>query len=136
MSTNPPRRHCRPTPLSALLCDDCCCGTQRKHPGIDHVGIHNRLRAAAESAGGRGRRVGCLGVCERSNVVVLKSRGSGSLWIGEVLDEPIVAALEAWIRCGAPAPVPTDIAAHVFERPSSVSEPVDEPVALQPNASS
>lgn len=111
-----------------MFCDDCCCGTERKHPGVDHADIRNRLGSAAASAGGRSRRVGCLGVCERSNVVVVKTAHSGSLWVGGVLAEPIVAALESWIRRGAPMPVPEDIASHVFDRRSAPDAPEADPV--------
>lgn len=115
-------------PVRLSLCDDCCCGTERKHPGVDHAGIRARLAAAAESIGGRSRSVGCLDVCERSNVVVVKTRHAGSFWVGGVLDEPIVCALESWVRQGAPLPVPATIAAHLFERPSVTPEPEAQPV--------
>lgn len=111
-----------------LLCDACCCGTERKHPGVDHAAIRERLGSAAESTGGRSRRVDCLGVCERSNVVVVKTRSSGTFWIGEVLDEPVVAALESWIRRGAPLPVPANVLSHVFDRRSVTEEPDSAPV--------
>jgi hypothetical protein len=111
-------RLCEATPLRVLLCDACCCGTERKHPGVDHAHIRNRLRSAALSTGGRSRRVDCLGVCNQSNVVVVKTPSTGQFWIGGVLDEPIVAALETWIRDGAPLPVPPQVASHVFDRRS------------------
>jgi hypothetical protein len=112
-----------------LLCDDCCCGTDRKHPGVDHRGFHARLSSAAVSAGGRSRRVDCLGVCERSNVVVVKSPSAGTFWIGEVLDEQTVAALETWIRQGAPLPVPVRVGSRVFDRRSVTDGPDVEPAA-------
>jgi hypothetical protein len=111
-----------------LLCDACCCGTERKHPGVDHAAIRERLGSAAELAGGRSRRVDCLGVCERSNVVVVKSRSSGTFWVGEVLDEPVVAALESWIGRGAPLPLPANVLSHVFDRRSMTEEPDSAPV--------
>jgi len=92
------------------------------------------LAAAVASTGGRSRDVDCLGVCERSNVVVVRTRHAGSFWIGEVLDEPIVVALDGWIRQGTPLPVPAEVAAHVFDRDASTkaeTEPVAELVSLQ-----
>jgi hypothetical protein len=115
-------------PIKLSLCDDCCCGTQRKHPGIDHARIRDRLAGAAASTGGRSRSVGCLGVCERSNVVVVKTPHAGSLWVGEVLEEPLVAELEAWIRQGAPLPVPSEVAGHLFDRKELADEAPAEPV--------
>lgn len=111
-----------------LLCDDCCCGTERKHPGVDHAAIRERLGSAVASTGGRSRRVDCLGVCERSNVVVVKTRSAGTFWVGEVLDEPVVAALEAWIRQGASLPVPASVLSHVFDRRSMTEDPDPVPV--------
>jgi hypothetical protein len=66
-------------------------------------------------------------VCERSNVVVVKTRSAGTLWVGEVLDEQIVAALEAWISQGASLPVPATVLSHVFDRLSMTEEPVPVP---------
>jgi hypothetical protein len=117
-------------PIRLSLCDDCCCGTQRKHPGIDHAGIRDRLGDAAASTGGRSRSVGCLGACERSNVVVVKTPHAGSFWVGEVLDEPLVAVLEAWIRKGAPLPVPAEVAQHLFDRTELSDDPVVEFVSF------
>jgi hypothetical protein len=116
--------------LRVLLCDDCCCGTDRKHPGVDHAGLHSRLSSAAASAGGQSRRVGCLGVCERSNVVVVKTRSSGTFWFGEVLSEPVVADLEAWIRNGTPLPVPLGARSHVFDHRSLAVEPDLNPATV------
>lgn len=118
------------------LCDDCCCGTERKHPGIDHAGIRDRLASGAAAVGGRSRSVRCLGVCERSNVVVVKTPHAGTFWVGEVLDEPLVAALQAWILQGAPLPVPARVAEHVFDRRARADDEATEPdvelVSLQP----
>ncbi|MCW2506633.1 MAG: hypothetical protein JWO79_4917, partial [Actinomycetia bacterium] len=49
------------------VCRGCCCGTERKHPGIDHDGL---LAALAEV--GAVRVSDCLDVCEDSNVVVVQ----------------------------------------------------------------
>jgi hypothetical protein len=127
-------------PIRLSLCDDCCCGTTRKHPGVDHAGVRGRLADAAASTGGRSRSVGCLGVCERSNVVVVKTPHAGTFWVGEVLEEPLVGELESWIRGGAPLPVPVEVAQHLFDRKELTDElptelpdsPVAEFVSLQP----
>lgn len=111
-----------------LLCDACCCGTDRKHPGVDHAAIRERLGSAVASTGGRSQRVDCLGVCERSNVVVVKTRSAGTFWVGGVLDELVVAALESWISQGASLPVPASVFSHVFDRRSMTEEPEPAPV--------
>lgn len=130
------RRHRRRTRISLSVCDDCCCGTIRKHPGVDHAGIRQQLADAATSVGGRSRSVGCLGVCARSNVVVVRTPDAGTFWVGEVLDDLLVGSLASWIGDGAPLPVPDIIDLHVFERhdpastppPSPVTQPIAEPI--------
>ncbi len=72
----------------------------------------------------------CLGVCERSNVVVVKSPSAGTFWIGEVLDEQTVGALETWIGQGTPLPVPVQLRSHVFDRRSLDDESDPEPAAV------
>jgi len=100
------------------VCDGCCCGTERKHPGVDHSGIRELIAAAVESAGGHMRVVGCVGECGHSNVVIVRPAGSSSerTWIGGVLDEEVVHALCGWVATGATAPKPPDLAARVFHR--------------------
>jgi hypothetical protein len=115
-------------PIRLSLCDDCCCGTTRKHPGVDHAALRGRLASAATSTGGRSRTVGCLGVCERSNVVVVKTVHAGTFWVGEVHEEPVVAELESWIRRGAPLPVPAEVTQHLFDRTELTDELPAEPV--------
>jgi hypothetical protein len=68
-------------------------------------------------------------VCERSNVVVVKTPHAGRLWVGEVFVESLVAELESWIRLGAPFPVPAEVAEHLFDRKELAEEPQVEPVA-------
>ena len=85
------------------VCDGCCCGTDRKHGGVDHAGIRERIDAAAVSVGGRSRVVGCVGACEHSNVVIVRPSGISTdrVWIGGVLDDEIVDHLCDWITAGA-----------------------------------
>lgn len=57
------------------VCRGCCCGTKKKHPGVDHVGLERQLRAGAQAAGARYEVTGCLGPCGQGNVVVVRSEG-------------------------------------------------------------
>lgn len=98
--------------VSVLVCRGCCCGTAEEHPEVDHDAQVAALRAAL---GGAGRLwvVGCLGPCERSNVVVVR-RGGRRRWFGDVLDEADTAALAGWLAGGPPSPPPR-LAAREFE---------------------
>lgn len=111
------------------VCDGCCCGTARKHPGVDHAAIRERIDAAAVSAGGRSRVVGCVGACERSNVVIVRPAGISPdrVWVGGVLDDEIVDQLCDWIAADAVTPAPAAVAARVF---SNGSTPPSVSVAL------
>lgn len=81
-----------------LVCHDCCCGTSRKHPGVDHDDLLQHLRDTVP-AGTRVRVVKCLGECERSNVVVARDlRTPGrprDTWHGGVLDRAAVGEVVA-----------------------------------------
>jgi (2Fe-2S) ferredoxin len=107
------------------VCRDCCCGTTRKHPGVDHDGLVDRLVD----------RVGdlaevsvttCLLACDRSNVVVVSPDSSGrrkgerSVWLREVLDTGTVDAIASWVVAGGPghADLPIVLVAHVTTSPS------------------
>lgn len=109
------------------VCRDCCCGTDRKHPDVDHDGLLAGLRAGA-----RGRATvlvsPCLLACAESNVVILspsplgRRLGGRPVWLREVLDVETVENLVDWVRAGGPglAPVPEPLAGRTF-RPSRLA---------------
>ncbi|MFK3984425.1 hypothetical protein ACI2K4_29135 [Micromonospora sp. NPDC050397] len=107
------------------VCRDCCCGSSRKHPGVEHDNQLERLRNAAGDHH-RVRVSDCLGVCERSNVVVVqpspgaRRRGARPVWVSDVLDEATVDAVTTWINTGGPgaAPAPATLGPRIF-RPGS-----------------
>lgn len=113
-----PRRSIR---LSVLLCRDCCCGTDRKHPGFDHRRQELELQEAAAEAGGSLHRVKCLDACSRSNVVVLRTHERGRVWLGDLADDVAHEALCAYVRAGAPGNLPPSLEARRFV-PSTASE--------------
>ena len=89
------------------MCRDCCCGTTRKHPGVDHDALFDRLVAAVGGAA-RVETSTCLLACEKSNVVVVAPRpdarraGARAVWLREVLDLWAVDAIGEWVRAGGP----------------------------------
>lgn len=107
-----------------LICRGCCCGTARKHPDVDH----DAQRAALQSAApGAVRTVGCLGHCERSNVIVIKRPHERSIWLGRVLAERDTHALCKWLTTGIDQPLPRALEPLVFSRepaPILASTPV------------
>jgi (2Fe-2S) ferredoxin len=109
--------------VRVILCRDCCCGTLRKHPEVDHDGQREALREAAERGGGRLVISECLKRCEVSNVVVVKVRGEAR-WFGGVLTPEATATLAGWLERGAPDPMPSDVVFyHVAEPEESVCLP-------------
>lgn len=103
------RRREKPAPegCTVTVCRGCCCGTARKHPGVDHAGQLAALTAGVAGAG-RVRTSDCLDACERSTVVVVgpsaegRRAGARPVWLGEVLDDAAVADVVAWVRAGGP----------------------------------
>jgi hypothetical protein len=110
--------------VTVTVCRDCCCGTDRKHPAVDHDGQLDQLR---KGLAGAGRLVvsECLLACERSNVVVLtpapaaRPGGARPVWLSEVLTVEQTQAVVDWVRAGGPgrAAVPRLLEPLVGERP-------------------
>jgi hypothetical protein len=97
-----------------VVCRGCCCGTEAAHPGVDHGGQVETLRAALpQHVRSRLWTVDCIGSCERSNVVVVR-RGEARRWFGEVLEPDVTAALAGWIADGAVGVLPAPVAAREF----------------------
>ncbi|GAA2155523.1 hypothetical protein FHX52_4039 [Humibacillus xanthopallidus] len=103
------------------VCRDCCCGTQAKHPGVDHEGLLTRLEV---DSGDHARvlRSDCLLACDESNVVVItpspsgRRRGGRPVWVRRVLDDAAVDAIVDWVRAGGPgiSGVPGGVRERVF----------------------
>ncbi|WP_433224060.1 hypothetical protein ACQP00_31215 [Dactylosporangium sp. CS-047395] len=93
------------------VCRDCCCGSARKHPGVDHDRQLDRLRSALP-APHRVRTSQCLDVCDQSNVVVVhpapaaRRAGARPAWFGLVLDDVVADDIAAWITAGGPGRAP------------------------------
>jgi (2Fe-2S) ferredoxin len=89
------------------VCRDCCCGSERKHPYVDHEGLFARLVAGTSGAAVVDAST-CLLACEDSNVVVVspgasaRRAGARPVWLREVLDDAAVDAIAGWVRAGGP----------------------------------
>lgn len=106
------------TRLCVLMCRDCCCGTERKHPEIDHAAQERALRDAAAASGSRVIRTRCLGVCERSNVVIVKAART-TFWFGNVLTPEDTAAVTRFIRSGGSTKPPLELSFEEVPRRSA-----------------
>jgi (2Fe-2S) ferredoxin len=108
------------------VCRDCCCGSLRKHPTVDHDGQLDVLRAAMEPAH-RVRTSLCLDACSQSNVVVVhpparaRRAGARPVWFGLVLDDTVVDDLVKWVGDGGPgvAELPAVLELSVIQPPAS-----------------
>jgi hypothetical protein len=119
--TNPDRAD-RPT---VTVCRGCCCGTEKKRPGVDHAA---RLDALEELLGddARMRVTDCLGPCERSDVVVVspspsaRRAGARPVWLGRLNGRHESAAIADWVRAGGPgvAALPESLGRAPFPAPT------------------
>ncbi|WP_460071304.1 (2Fe-2S) ferredoxin domain-containing protein [Streptomyces sp. YKOK-I1] len=117
-----PRRPC-----TLVVCRGCCCGDARKHPGHDHAGQLERLRAAAAGSGGalEVRTTDCLGPCDQANVVVVQPSAAGRraggrpTWVGFASDDDSTEELLRWARDGGPglAPPPLTLELQFIQPP-------------------
>jgi hypothetical protein len=96
-----------PAGPTVTLCRGCCCGTERKHPGVDHAGQVERLRDDTAGAG-RVRVSDCLDACAHSTVAVVspsaagRAAGGRPVWLLGVLDTDTEDEIAAWVRAGGP----------------------------------
>lgn len=111
--------------FTALVCRGCCCGTERKHPDVDHDAQLEMLAAAARAGGGHCRVVDCIDECWASNVVVVRRSGvhTPTVWLGGVLATEQTAAVADWLALGATGAPPVDVQPLVIERRKTQSLP-------------
>ncbi|MDX8030579.1 hypothetical protein SK803_10180 [Lentzea sp. BCCO 10_0856] len=103
------------------VCRGCCCGTERKHPDVDHDRQLQVLRERLPSV----RVADCLDACEVSNVVVVqptpaaRAAGAKPVWVGSVLDDDAVHGVADWVDAGGPglAVPPASISARIVATP-------------------
>ena len=107
-----------PESVSVLVCRGCCCGTQ---DDIDHDGHLASIRIATEQIGGRLRVTGCIGPCDRKNVVVVRARMASGRWFARYfagVDQSAVDILCDWFSTGdISGPEPAELAATRFTWP-------------------
>lgn len=109
------------------VCRGCCCGTERKHPEVDHDRQLEVLRARLASV----RVADCLDACEVSNVVVVqpspaaRAAGAKPAWVGSVLDDDVVQGVADWVAAGGPglAAPPPSVMARIVPAPSTPPGP-------------
>lgn len=110
------------------VCRGCCCGTAAKHGEIDHQDQVDTIRTAVASLEslrpantGRVWETDCLGPCDRSNVIVVRS-GTVRLWFGPILSKAQTKALAKWVAGGAPGHPPEELQALIFQPKPAVRD--------------
>lgn len=105
------------------VCRGCCCGMERRSPGVDHKAILARmLEQAAQSA--TVRVADCLGPCERADIVVVgppregRRQGARTVWVARVSSPAVAEALGEWTHAGGAgiAEAPPVVTARVFRQ--------------------
>jgi (2Fe-2S) ferredoxin len=127
-----------PGPL-LTACRGCCCGTDRKHPDVDHAALLARL-VEAVGEHGRVRTSECLGPCKQSDVVVVaptreaRRAGARPVWLRTVLSAATVDGIAAWVAAGGPgvAEPPLEVEILVFDPVSRTDEGVEATEATEP----
>lgn len=79
-------------PPKVFNCRGCCCGTRKKHPGVDSDALSKLLKEGAREAGAGYRRTDCLGPCGQGNIVVVRAAGQ-TRWFRKMDDEDATLAL-------------------------------------------
>ena len=110
MTTTPHRSDEEAWPR-VLVCRGCCCGSERKHPDVDHD-----EQVAEISAVARTRVVECVDECLYSNVVIVRPGPGESIWLGRLNSATLTAELCDWLDAGAPQPLPPILEVFSFER--------------------
>ena len=113
-------------PCKLTVCRGCCCGTEKKVPGVDHAAQLARLSGIDDHAARRVpvRTSTCLGVCFQANVVVVRPSAQGRaaggrpVWLGRMTQDALLEAVDDWIFEGGPglAPLPAVLETHVTSK--------------------
>jgi len=104
--------------FTVLVCRGCCCGTERKHPDVDHDAQLDALSASARAGGGHCRVVDCVDECWASNVVVVRRSGAHAptAWLGGVLTDEQTRAVADWLSAGAQGSPPHAVQSMIIDR--------------------
>ena len=81
------------------VCRGCCCGTRKKHPGVDHDDLLATTKAGAKAAGMKVSKTDCLGPCGQGNIVVVRAGGE-ICWFRKMNAHEPTAALAGHLADG------------------------------------
>jgi (2Fe-2S) ferredoxin len=124
-TAGPEARQDRSVGCTVTVCRDCCCGSAKKHPDVDHDDQLRQLRAGLP-APHRVRVSDCLDACEQSNVVVVhptpaaRRAGARPVWFGLVVSDDVTDDIAGWVQAGGPgvAPLPAVLELSVVPAPN------------------
>lgn len=110
------RKKKRGDKTTVWVCRGCCCGTERKHPGVPHDRLLAVAREGGKAAGAKVRTTDCLGPCGQGNIVVVRA-GGRVRWFRRMNDEASTAALLAHLAAsGTLADLPAGLARRVMPK--------------------
>jgi hypothetical protein len=106
--------------LQVLICVGCCCGrVERGKPEVPVDWLKAQWKAARLNPYVQLTISGCLGPCDRPNVVAVLTE-SGQQWIGEFSCQAHYDALLSWAQaCGSARrvePLPLALSERTFKR--------------------
>jgi hypothetical protein len=111
---------------SVIVCRGCCCGRRGNGSDPASESFLRHLRSALYELGIRvSVSQGCLGPCDRHDVVVVRpapgarSRGASAIWLGWCSGESLIDDLVGFLAAGGPgrADVPDGLDLHSFSAP-------------------
>jgi (2Fe-2S) ferredoxin len=103
-------------PPAVFNCRGCCCGTSKKHPGVDSALLSKLLKEGAKEAGARYRKTDCLGPCGQGNIVVVRAAGH-TRWFRRMDDEDATLALmDHLVDTGTVTDLPAELRRRVMAK--------------------
>lgn len=98
------------------VCRGCCCGTRKKHPGVDHDALLAATKAGAAAAGAKVKKTDCLGPCGQGNIVVVRA-GGDICWFRKMNAPGPTEALAAHLAEGRSLrELPSTLARHTMPK--------------------
>ena len=98
------------------VCRGGCCGTRKKHPGVDHDALYVTTKEGAKAGGAKVTKTDCLGPCGQGNIVVVRAEGE-ICWFRKMnAREPTAALADHLAEGRSLADLPPSLARHTMPK--------------------